>query len=76
MRTTNLLRPIHKEGIGHTISITVRRVNDVANKLQAQQKWPILVKDLHAEVLEAVQKKQTHVDIDWAQWQSIVSLTK
>jgi len=74
METTNLLKP--SKETGHVISIMVRRVNEIANKLQSQHIYPMLVKNLHDEVLEAVQSKQTHLDIDYGRWQTIKSLVE
>jgi len=71
---TNLVKPAGTTS--QIISIKVRRVNDLANRLQSKQEWPMLVRDLHAEVLKAVMKKQTHIEIDWHRWQTILNLAK
>jgi len=58
------------------ISIKVRRVNEVANQIQATGEYPKVVKKLHSGVLKAVERKQDHITMYYDEWQSCLNLTK
>jgi len=56
------------------VSIRVRRVNEIANRIQRANMYPKIVQKLHTLVLKAVDQKKAYVDIPYEEWRSCCNL--